>query len=150
MDVVALTKPVARGLGPQNILINMFGPGKIESDRVRQLNTRRAINTGSSVVELQQATVKIIALGCYGQPHELACVVVLLCSEAATDIAGQTALADGGLAKAYETRMLFQRLEAWLHNPSEFDNQKIRYIFPITTQAHILKLRNLGIEEFKD
>ena len=84
MGVVGLTKTLARELGPQNILINVVGPGKIETDRVRQLDTQRAINTGVSVEELKQAAVKEIALGRYGKPGELARLVVFLCSEANT------------------------------------------------------------------
>jgi 3-oxoacyl-[acyl-carrier protein] reductase len=101
MGVVGLTKTLARELGPQNILINVVGPGKIETDRVRQLDIQRAINTGVSVEELKQAAVKEIALGRYGEPDELARLVVFLCSEANTYITGQTVLADGGLVKAY-------------------------------------------------
>ena len=98
---MGLTKTLARELGPQNILINVVGPGKIETDRVRQLDTKRAINTGVSVEELKQAAVKEIALGRYGEPREWARLVVFLCSEANTYITGQTVLADGGLVKAY-------------------------------------------------
>lgn len=101
MGVVGLTKTLARELGPQNILINVVGPGKIETDRVRQLDTQRAINTGVSVEELKQAAAKEIPLGRYGEAVELARLVVFLCSEANTYITGQTVLADGGLVKAY-------------------------------------------------
>jgi len=54
----------------ENILINVVGPGKIETDRVRQLDTRRAINTGVAVEVLKQAAVKKFAPGCYGEPRE--------------------------------------------------------------------------------
>jgi 3-oxoacyl-[acyl-carrier protein] reductase len=101
LGVVGLTKTLARELGPQNILINVVGPGKIETERVRQLDTQRAINTGVAVEELKQAAAKEIALGRYGEPIELARLVVFLCSEANTYITGQTVLADGGLVKAY-------------------------------------------------
>ena len=101
MGVVGLTKSLARELGSEGILINVAGPGKIETERIRQLDTRRAIDTGVSVEELRNAATSAIPLKRYGEPVELARLVVFLCSEANTYITGQTVLADGGLVQAY-------------------------------------------------
>ena len=65
------------------------------------MDARRAIDTGVSVEELKNAATQAIPLKRYGEPEELARLVVFLCSEANTYISGQTILADGGLVQAY-------------------------------------------------
>lgn len=101
MGVVGLTKSLAREHGSAGILINVVGPGKIETERIRQIDTTRAINTGVSIEELKQAAVKEIPLARYGEPEELARLAVFLCSEANTYISGQTILVDGGFVRSY-------------------------------------------------
>ena len=101
LGVVGLTKTLARELGPVGILINVMGPGRIETDRLRQIESLWAGQRGISVEELQQGALKEIPLGRYGSPEEYARLAVFLCSEANTYVTGQTILVDGGMVKAY-------------------------------------------------
>lgn len=101
LGVVGLTKTLARELGPFHILANVVGPGRMDTDRVRQLDQRRADSGGVSAEEVRQATEQRIPLRRYGDPDELARLVVFLCSPANTYVTGQTILADGGLTGAY-------------------------------------------------
>ncbi|MFZ0133678.1 MAG: SDR family oxidoreductase [Desulfobacterales bacterium] len=101
MGVVGLTKTLARELGRDNILINVVGPGKMETARLRSIEAVRAEKLGLSLADLQQKSAAEIPLGRYGRPEELARLAVFLCSAANTYITGQTVLADGGLVQAY-------------------------------------------------
>ncbi len=101
MGVVGLTKTLARELGRDNILINVVGPGKMETARLRSIEAVRAEKLGLSLEDLQQKSAAEIPLGRYGRPEELARLAVFLCSAANTYITGQTVLADGGLVQAY-------------------------------------------------
>ena len=99
--VVGLTKTLARELARDNILINVVGPGKMDTARLRSLEAMRAEKQGLALEDLQKKSAAEIPLGRYGRPEELARLAVFLCSAANTYITGQTVLADGGLVQAY-------------------------------------------------
>ena len=99
--VVGLTKTLARELARDNILINVVGPGKMDTARLRSIETMRAEKLGLTLEDLQDKSAAEIPMGRYGRPEELARLAVFLCSAANTYITGQTVLADGGLVRAY-------------------------------------------------
>lgn len=99
--IMGMTKTLSRELGPQNILINIIGPGKIATERVNHLDSLKAKKEGISLEEFQQKNAKTIPLVRYGSTEETAKIVVFLCSEANTYITGQNILVDGGLVEAY-------------------------------------------------
>jgi 3-oxoacyl-[acyl-carrier protein] reductase len=99
--IMGMTKTLCREFGPENILINLIGPGKIATDRVKHLDSIKASSEGIPLEELQQRNAKTIPLGRYGSTEEIAKLVVFLCSEANTYITGQSILVDGGMVKAY-------------------------------------------------
>jgi len=101
MGVVGLTKSLARETAKENILINVIGPGKMDTQRLRNLEAIRAEKQGIPLEALQKKSAAEIPLGRYGNPSEMARLAVFLCSEANTYITGQTMLADGGLVQAY-------------------------------------------------
>ena len=99
--IMGMTKTLSREFGPQNILINIIGPGKIATERVNYLDSIKAKQEGISLEEFQHKNAKMIPLGNYGSTEEIAKLVVFLCSEANTYITGQSILVDGGMVKAY-------------------------------------------------
>lgn len=99
--VLGLTKTLASELGPDGILVNVIGPGRIQTDRIEQLDALRARNAGVSMDQVRADTCRMIPLGRYGTPEEFAKMAVFLSSPANTYITGQTVLVDGGLVKAY-------------------------------------------------
>jgi 3-oxoacyl-[acyl-carrier protein] reductase len=101
MGVLGLTKTLASELGKDNILVNVLGPGRIQTARIEQLDGIRAKKSGLSLEQVQADTCKTIPLGRYGTPEEFAKLTVFLGSPANTYITGQTVLADGGMVKAY-------------------------------------------------
>jgi len=99
--VLGLTKTLAGELGPDRILVNVIGPGRVQTDRIEQLDTMRAKNANLSMEQVRADTCRMIPLGRYGTPEEFAKVAVFLNSPANTYITGQTVLVDGGLVKSY-------------------------------------------------
>ncbi|HYC50895.1 MAG TPA: SDR family oxidoreductase [Gemmatimonadaceae bacterium] len=99
--VLGLSKTLAGELGPDGILVNVLGPGRVQTERITQLDTGRAAKAGISIDQVRVNTSKTIPLGRYGVPDEYARVAVFLGSPANTYVTGQTLLVDGGMVKAY-------------------------------------------------
>jgi 3-oxoacyl-[acyl-carrier protein] reductase len=99
--VVGLTKTLAGELGPDGILVNVLGPGRIQTGRVDRLDQDRASQANSSLEQVRAENAKTIPLGRYGTPDEFARMAVFLASPANTYVTGQTLLVDGGMTKAY-------------------------------------------------
>lgn len=99
--VMGLSKSLSQELGKDNILVNVLGPGRIETARLAQINAVRAQKEGISLDAYQAHAAKAIPLGRNGSPDEFARMAVFLCSPANTYVTGQTILADGGLTKAF-------------------------------------------------
>lgn len=98
--IVGLAKTLANEFAEYNILINTVAPGRIETDRVKYLDSVKANKLGVSIEEVQQQSINTIPLKRYGRPEELAAVVAFLCSEKCSYVTGSTVVVDGGLIKA--------------------------------------------------
>jgi 3-oxoacyl-[acyl-carrier protein] reductase len=99
--VMGLAKTLASELGPDNILINTIGPGRIATDRVAELDEIAANANGVTTEEIVNERENLIPLGRYGEPEEFAKHIVFLCSEANTYVTGQSYLVDGGMVKSF-------------------------------------------------
>jgi len=84
MGVMGLTKTLSQELGKYNILVNLMGPGRISTDRIKHLDGIRADKSHITVEEVMENTIKSIPLGRYGDPLEYGKLTVFLCSEANT------------------------------------------------------------------
>ncbi|KAI7278324.1 hypothetical protein KC345_g6021 [Hortaea werneckii] len=98
--VSALNKSLATELAPEGILINSLAPGRIGTDRILQLDGKRADAVGASLEQIQAAALKGIPLGRTGTPEEFGKAAVFLGSFANTYITGQSLLIDGGMVKS--------------------------------------------------
>lgn len=101
MGVLGMTKTLAAELGKDGILVNVLGPGRIQTDRIEHLDNLNAQKTGATIEQVRAANFKVIPLGRYGEPEEFARLTVFLASPANSYITGQTILADGGMVKSY-------------------------------------------------
>ena len=98
--MVGLTKTLARELAQYNILVNTVGPGRIETDRIIELDSTTAEKQGVSLDAITKENMSLIPIGRYGKPEEFARVVVFLASNANTYLTGQSLVIDGGMLKA--------------------------------------------------
>ena len=94
--VWGLAKTLSRELGADKILINVIAPGRIQTERIEELDQLNATKAGKPIDEVKRASVASVPLGRIGQPHELANLVVFLASDAASYITGQAIMVDGG------------------------------------------------------
>lgn len=100
LGVIGLTKTLSRELAPEGILVNAIGPGRFDTDRIRQLDQDKSERTGLSLDEVKARSLMTIPMGRYGNSQEYAKLAVFLGSETNTYITGQTILADGGMVQA--------------------------------------------------
>lgn len=98
--IMGLAKSLSQELAKDNILINTVGPGRIATDRLKELDKQIAEREGITMDEVISRSEAAIPLGRYGTPEEFANVLAFLCSEANTYVTGQAILVDGGLVKA--------------------------------------------------
>lgn len=98
--VVAMAKTLADQVARDGITVNNLAPGRIETERIVQLDRARAQREGRSEQEVRQENIRAIPAGRYGRPDEYAAAAVFLASEAASYITGVTLLVDGGLLRA--------------------------------------------------
>lgn len=92
--VAALTRNLALELGPRNIRVNAVSPGTIETGALRDY-------FASLPPEKRETQRKLMLewqpLGRFGQPEDIANVVLFLCSPQAAFVHGTELVADGGL-----------------------------------------------------
>lgn len=99
--LVGLGKSLARELGPDGILVNTVGPGRIDTDRIEQLDTIWAEKAGISLEDQRARSRASIPLGKYGEPADFGRIVAFLSSEANAYLTGQNVLIDGAMVEAY-------------------------------------------------
>lgn len=96
-SVSALSKTLALELAPSHIRVNQIIPGRIATDRVRQLDEISAQRAGVSVEEQARKAAASIPLGRYGDIDEYGRVAAFLLSDAARYVTGATLQVDGGM-----------------------------------------------------
>jgi 3-oxoacyl-[acyl-carrier protein] reductase len=87
--VVGWAKSLARELGPDGITVNCIAPGRIDTERIREVYP-----DGPS-----EADLEAIPLRRLGTTREIGDVVAFLCSERAAYVSGTVILVDGALTR---------------------------------------------------
>jgi 3-oxoacyl-[acyl-carrier protein] reductase len=98
--VWGIAKTLSRELAPQGILVNVIAPGRIDTERIAELDQANAQKSGKSMEDVRKASIGTIPLGRLGRPEELANLVVFLASEAGSYITGQAITVDGAAGNA--------------------------------------------------
>jgi 3-oxoacyl-[acyl-carrier protein] reductase len=90
-----VAKTLADELGPQGIRVNGLMPGRVDTERVRELD---ALSPDPDAA--RAASTAAIALRRYGRPEEFGRVAAFLLSPAAGYVTGVMLAVDGGLTRA--------------------------------------------------
>jgi 3-oxoacyl-[acyl-carrier protein] reductase len=99
-SVSALAKTLALELAGSKIRVNQIIPGRIDTDRVKQLDQIAATKQGITPEEAKKKSLGAIPTGRYGEIEEYGRVAAFLLSDAASYMTGATVQVDGGLIKS--------------------------------------------------
>ena len=97
--IAGWSKSLANEVASDGITVNMVLPGRVATDRLRELDEGKAQRVGQSLEEVENEAKNSIPAGRYGLPEEFASVTTFLCSEAASYVTGSMIRVDGGLTK---------------------------------------------------
>lgn len=97
--VAALAKTLSLELVSANIRVNQIIPGRIDTDRVRQLDEINARKQKISADDAKAKALAAIPMGRYGDIEEFGRVAAFLLSDAAAYVTGATVQVDGGLIR---------------------------------------------------
>ncbi|MDD2453262.1 MAG: SDR family oxidoreductase, partial [Synergistaceae bacterium] len=78
LGVIGLTKTLSSEFASYGILVNAIGPGRFDTERIRQLDRALAEKKGLSVEQVSKASLSRIPLGRYGDPEEYGRLAVFL------------------------------------------------------------------------
>lgn len=99
--VVGLAKTLSTELASDNITVNNVCPGRILTDRMRQIyHVQEKIQQGMSEAAVLKDIAHDIPMGRLGDPSELGAFVAFLASQQAAYITGTTTQIDGGLVRS--------------------------------------------------
>lgn len=98
--VYGVVKHMASELAPDGIRVNMLSPGRVQTDRIDQLDNARAEREGIPVEQVKEQSVASIPMGRLGEPAEFGRVAAFLASPAASYVTGSSWLADGGMVRS--------------------------------------------------
>ncbi len=99
--LAAYLKTLAGTVARDGVTVNMVLPGRIDTDRVAQLDQAAAERTGVTPEASRTASEATIPAGRYGDPAEFGSVVAFLASQQAAYLTGEQVRVDGGLVAAY-------------------------------------------------
>jgi 3-oxoacyl-[acyl-carrier protein] reductase len=87
--VVGWAKTLARELGPTGITVNSIAPGRIDTDRIREVYPDGPTEADLAAIPLRRL----------GTPREIGDLVAFLCSDRAAYVTGAVIPVDGGLTR---------------------------------------------------
>jgi 3-oxoacyl-[acyl-carrier protein] reductase len=93
----AWSKTLADQVAADGITVNTLAPGRIQTERIQQIDADMAARQGRTREEVERDSMASIPLGRYGHPAEFGAAAAFLASEQAAYITGVTLLVDGGL-----------------------------------------------------
>ncbi|MBD2846897.1 SDR family oxidoreductase [Paenibacillus sp. IB182496] len=100
--IVGLAKSLADELAPYGIRVNNAAPGRIATERIKELDAHQAKTQDRPLEEIERGSLQAIPLGRYGEPAEFAEAIAFLASDRASYITGATLQVDGGMVRAIQ------------------------------------------------
>mgnify|MGYP006277520375 CR=1 FL=1 len=98
--LLAWSKTLATEVARDGITVNVIMPGRIATDRLRQLDEAKAKRDGANYDDVVKQMLKQIPMGRYGDPAEYGDAAAFLASQNASFITGSVIRVDGGQIQA--------------------------------------------------
>ncbi|PWV99958.1 3-oxoacyl-[acyl-carrier protein] reductase [Hoeflea marina] len=98
--LVGWSKSMANEVAGDGVTFNMLLPGRIETDRLKELDAANAKRSGRSLEEVADMARSQIPVGRYGMVEEFASVAAFLVSDRASYLNGGMIRCDGGAIKS--------------------------------------------------
>lgn len=98
--VYGVVKHLASELAGDGIRVNMLSPGRVQTERIDQLDNAKAEREGIPVEKVKEQSIAAIPMGRLGEPAEFGRVAAFLASSAASYVTGSSWLVDGGMVKS--------------------------------------------------
>lgn len=98
--IVGWAKTLAAEVAADGVTVNTVLPGRIDTERVAELDAAAAKRTGREAAVVTEESRKTIPMGRYGDPDEFGAMVAFLASTRASYTTGALIRVDGGLIRA--------------------------------------------------
>jgi 3-oxoacyl-[acyl-carrier protein] reductase len=95
-SLLAWSKTLAAEVAAEGITVNVIMPGRVATDRLRQLDEARAKRESVPYDAVVASSIKLIPAGRYGDPKEYGDTAAFLASANASYITGSVIRVDGG------------------------------------------------------
>ncbi|MER9777097.1 SDR family oxidoreductase [Mesorhizobium sp. M0220] len=93
--VIGLTEVMAMELGPHNINVNAICPGNVDSPRLERVNQMASQSRGIPIEQIRQTILNQQSMRRLVSTHDIAGMIVYLCSPRGRIISGQSLAIDG-------------------------------------------------------
>jgi 3-oxoacyl-[acyl-carrier protein] reductase len=94
------SKTLAREVAKSGITVNVITPGRIATDRIAFLDSKRAEREGRPVADVEADSIAAIPAGRLGDPAEYGAVAAFLASQQAAYVTGAVLRIDGGMSQS--------------------------------------------------
>ena len=95
-SLLAWSKTLSAEVAGEGVTVNIIMPGRVATDRLRQLDEARAKRENIDYEAVVAASIKLIPAGRYGDPKEYGDTTAFLASQNASYITGSVIRVDGG------------------------------------------------------
>jgi 3-oxoacyl-[acyl-carrier protein] reductase len=99
-SLLGWAKTLSLEVAPDGVTINTILPGRIQTDRIEQIDAANAQRSGQSLDEVKAASLATIPAGRNGTTEEYGAVAAFMVSEKAGYVTGGTVRVDGGMIRA--------------------------------------------------
>ena len=98
--LLAWSKTLATEVAADGVTVNIIMPGRVATDRLRQLDEAKAKRDGANYEDVVKQMIKQIPVGRYGDPKEYGDTAAFLASQNASFVTGSVIRVDGGQIQA--------------------------------------------------